>query len=127
MFVANKAAFLDEAAAKAALEPVAKTILEFPDHQVLIAGTTATEGPQDTSVLLSEERAKAVKNMLVKDFGVPESQLLTVGLGFEKDPFVRGQDIDANGNFVETEAAKNRRVVLVDAEDPIAQKILQEK
>ena len=127
MFVANKATFLDEAAAKAALEPVAKTILEFPDHQVLIAGTTATEGPQETSVLLSEERAKAVKNMLVKDFGVPESQLLTVGLGFEKDLFVRGQDIDANGNFVETEAAKNRRVVLVDAEDPIAQKILQEK
>lgn len=127
MFVANKAAFLDEAAAKAALEPVAKTILAYPDHQVLIAGTTATEGPQETSVLLSEERAKAVKNMLVKDFSVPESQLLTVGLGFEKDPFVRGQDIDANGNFVETEAARNRRVVLVDAEDPIAQKILQEK
>lgn len=127
MFVANKATFLDEAAAKAALEPVAKTILAYPDHQVLIAGTTATEGPQETSVLLSEERAKAVKNMLVEAFGVPESQLLTVGLGFEKDPFVRGQDIDANGNFVETEAAKNRRVVLVDAEDPIAQKILQEK
>ena len=50
----------------------------------------------------------------------------TVGLGFAADPFVRGQDVDSNGNFVETEGAKNRRTIIMDAEDPIAKTLLGE-
>lgn len=53
-----------------------------------------------------------------------EGQHLTFGLGYEADPFVRGQDRDANGKFVESEGAKNRRVIVMDAEDPIAREIL---
>ena len=45
-------------------------------------------------------------------------------MGFEADPFVRGQDRDANGKFVESEGAKNRRVIVMDANDPIAQELL---
>ena len=62
--------------------------------------------------------------MLVDEFGVPEDQLLTIGLGFEDDPFVRGRDRDAYGNFVETEAAKNRRVIVLDAESEIGMQLL---
>ena len=61
-----------------------------------------------------------VKELLVNYFGVPESQLVTAGLGYADDPFVRGQDVDSNGNFVETEGAKNRCVVVLDAESEIA-------
>lgn len=43
----------------------------------------------------------------------------------EADPFVRGQDRDANGKFVESEGAKNRRVIVMDANDPIAQELLK--
>lgn len=125
MFVANEAAFLDEEAAKAALQPVAEVILAHPDHPILLAGTTATEGDQAGCVELSNLRAAAVKDLLVSAFGVPEDQLQSVGLGYEADPFVRGQDRDANGNFIESEAAKNRRVVVMDANDPIAQELLQ--
>ena len=50
--------------------------------------------------------------------------MITVGLGYEADPFVRGRDVDSNGNFVETEGAKNRRVVVLDAESDIARQIL---
>ena len=64
--------------------------------------------------------------MLVKEFGVPEDQLITIGLGYEADPFVRGRDLDENGRQIETEAAKNRRVVVLDAESEIAQQILGE-
>ena len=124
MFIANEANFVNEEAAIEAIRPAAEVILKHPDHQVLIAGTTATIGTQESSVILSNERAMAVKNVLVNNFGVPEAQLQTVGLGHEDDPFVRGRDIDENGNFVETEAAKNRRVIIMDAEDPIAKMIL---
>lgn len=124
MFVSNKAIFVDEEAAKAALAPVAEVILAHPDHPVLLAGTTATDGQQESCVRLSSQRAEAVKNLLVSAYGVPEDQLLTVGLGYEADPFPRGQDRDSSGNFVESEAVKNRRVVVLDANDPTAQEIL---
>ena len=123
-FVADQAAFIDEAAAKDALEPVAKVILEHPDHKILLAGTTATFGDQAACVKLSNARAEAVKNMLVNTFGVPADQLLTVGLGYKDDPFERGRDVDANGNFVHTEAAKNRRVIVMDAETDVAKQVL---
>ena len=124
MFVSNKAVFVDEEAAKAALVPVAEVILAHPDHPVLLAGTTATDGEQESCVQLSSQRAEAVKNLLVSAYGVPADQLLTVGLGYAADPFPRGQDRDSKGNFVESEAVKNRRVVVLDANDPTAQAIL---
>lgn len=124
MFKAESDVFLDEAAAKEALKPVAEVILAHPDHPILLAGTTATDGDQQDRVDLSNRRAAAVKNLLVSAFGVPENQLTTIGLGFEADPFVRGQDRDANGKFVESEGAKNRRVIVMDANDPIAQELL---
>ena len=124
MFKAESDAFINEEAAKEALKPVAEVILAHPDHKILLAGTTATDGSQQARVELSNRRAAAVKGLLVSAFGVPEDQLLTIGLGFEADPFVRGQDRDANGKFVESEGAKNRRVVVMDANDPIAQELL---
>ena len=124
MFVSNKAIFVDEEAAKAALAPVAEVILAHPDHPILLAGTTATDGEQESCVRLSSQRAEAVKNLLVSAYDVPADRLLTVGLGYAADPFPRGQDRDSKGNFVESEAVKNRRVVVLDANDPTAQAIL---
>ncbi len=124
-FVAESDEFIDEAQAKEVLEPVAEAILAHPDSSVLLAGTTATDGSQAARVVLSEKRAEAVKNLLVTVYKVPESQIETIGLGFEDDPFERGKDRDANGNFVESEGRKNRRVVVLDTEDPIAQEILK--
>ena len=125
-FVADEATFIDETAAKEALAPVAEVILAHPDHPILLAGTTATFGDQTACVRLSNARADAVKNMLVNEFGVPADQLKTVGLGYKDDPFERGRDVDAYGNFVRTEAAKNRRVIVLDAESDIAKEILGE-
>ena len=79
---------------------------------------------QESCENLADRRAAAVRDLLVSEFGVPEAQLVTAGLGYEKDPFVRGRDVDANGNFVETEGAKNRRVVVLDAESGTARRIL---
>ena len=126
-FVINEATFIDEEKAKKALKPVADAILAHPDHSILLAGTTATDGTQESCVDLANRRCEAVKNLLVDTYGVPEAQLETIGLGYELDPFERGQDRDANGNFVESEGRKNRRVVVLDAEDPIAQELMKLK
>ena len=123
-FVANQAVFIDENEAREALAPVAEIILANPDHPILLAGTTAKYGSQESCVKLSDRRAAAVRDLLVNDFGVPASQLVSVGLGYEADPFARGRDIDANGHFVESEGAKNRRVVVLSAESDIARQIL---
>ena len=124
-FVINEATFIDEAKAKEVLKPVAESILKYPEHSVLIAGTTATDGTQKSCVDLANRRAEAVKKLLIDTYDVPESQLVTVGLGYELDPFERGKDIDANGKFVESEAKKNRRVVILDIDDPVAQELLK--
>jgi len=125
-FVTDQAVFLDPDAAVRACEPVAKVILSHPGHQILLAGSTATmpASRQESCEALSLSRANAVKQLLVERFGVPEEQLLTVGLGFEKDPFERGQDRGRDGRFIESEARKNRRVVLIDADTPIARELL---
>lgn len=127
-FVINSDEFIDEEAAKEAVEPVAEALLAYPDHSILIAGTTATDGTQESCVKLSERRAAAVKNLLVEEFGVPESQIETIGLGYEADPFERGQDREVEGDitskFIESEAKKNRRVVIMDIDSEIAQEIL---
>lgn len=125
MFQAESDVFSDKEAAKEAMKPVAEVILAHPDHKILLAGTTATDGSQQARVDLSNRRAAAVKELLVSTFGVPEDQLLTIGLGFDADPFVRGKDRDANGKFVESEGRKNRRVVVMDVDDPIAQELLK--
>lgn len=124
-FVINEATFIDEEKAKEVLKPVAEAILKYPEHSVLIAGTTATDMTQEECVDLANRRADAVKKLLMETYGVPESQLQTIGLGYELDPFERGQDRDANGKFVESEAKKNRRVVILDVDDPIARELLK--
>ncbi len=128
MFVANEATFINENAAKAAVAPVAEAILAHPDHSILIAGTTATDGSQESCVELSNRRAEAVKNLLVAEYGVPESQIQTIGLGYVADPFERGQDREIAGDitskFIESEGAKNRRVVIMDVDSVVAQEIL---
>ena len=122
-FVKNEAIFINEEEAREAAAPVAEILLADPGLTVLLAGTTAEYGSQESCVKLSQRRADAVKNLLTEAFGVPETQLVTAGLGYEDDPFERGRDW-SGGSFVETEAAKNRRVVIINAETEIAKSII---
>ncbi len=127
-FVAESEEFINENQAITALEPVAEAILAHPDNKILIAGTTATDGEQTARVKLSEARAEAVKKVLINTYNVPESQIQTIGLGYEDDPFERGQDRvvagDITSDFVESEGRKNRRVVVMDLDSEAAQQIL---
>lgn len=124
VFADGQDTFADQQTAETVLAPLADILLANPDRTVLLAGATDGFGSQEDCAALSAQRAEAVKTLLVSAFGVPQDQLLTVGMGYEKDPFAYGQDADANGDPVESEILKNRRIVVLDAEDPIAQDVL---
>lgn len=113
-FVGDQAIFLDEAAAREAIRVYADLLLAHPDNRVYVIGTTAS-GDHDFCIRLSEARARAVADVL-QDFGVPEQQLTPMGLGCE-DPW-HIDDHDANGAWIEENAVQNRKVMIIDVNDP---------
>ncbi len=110
-FVGDTAVFLDENKAREEIKVVADDLLAHPDNHVYVIGTTAS-GRRDFCKTLSDERAKAVTDVLT-DFGVPKEQLYLMGLGCVPGPW-REEDLDENGRLIEEKAAKNRRVIIVD-------------
>ncbi len=109
-FVGDKAVFVDKDEASRVLEQYADLLLDHPDNEVYIIGTTAT-GDRGFCEKLSIARAEAVKEVLCS-FGVAGSQMKTVGLGYE-DPW-HIDDLDSNGSQIEEYACKNRKVLIVD-------------
>ena len=89
---------------RAVLEKFAKVILMYPKAQVSIEGHTDSIGDADYNLELSHQRADAVKDYLVREFGISWARLKTKGYGEEK-PIV--------DNDVESIRHKNRRVEVV--------------
>ena len=119
-FVADTAIYADPEAAAAALRPAAEYIMAHPEFTALLIGTTAS-GDEAFCLQLSRDRVGAVRGTLVS-MGVPESQLLTRGLGYD-DPW-HIPDRDSGGRMVEKLASQNRKVVLMDADNPAARDII---
>ena len=69
----------------AKLEDLADAILSVldddPDEKFLIAGHTDAVGGFESNLALSEDRAAAVQDLLVEEFGVPARNLESVGYG----------------------------------------------
>lgn len=86
------------------LNDIAKILNEVPDVKVKIVGHTDADGDAAKNLDLSKRRAIAVKNELVKTFGVDASRLETDGKG--KTEPVAPNDTPAN-------KAQNRRVELI--------------
>lgn len=59
----------------------AAVLKNHPELKVAIKGYASPEGPHDHNNDLSVGRAKAVKDMLVKKFGIDESRISTEGCG----------------------------------------------
>ncbi|MGY2001731.1 OmpA family protein [Blastococcus sp. SYSU DS1024] len=78
-FVADTAAFRDEAAAVATLRPIAERTLAA-GLSAALAGTTADVGDAAGQVDLSRRRAQAVADALAA-LGVPADRLTVIGLG----------------------------------------------
>jgi outer membrane protein OmpA-like peptidoglycan-associated protein len=115
-FQPDSAEFVDGAAARAVLNPIADQ-LEADGLTATLTGTTARVGDLEGQIDLSERRARAVLAELVA-LGVPEDSLTAVGLGSEFPGYV--EDHDAAGNLLPGPAAANRKVVVDPAEGTLA-------
>lgn len=109
-FIGDKAEFVDYEEASSVLEQYAQVLLNHPNNKVYVIGTTAT-GSTEFCNELSVNRANVVCQVLVS-YGVPESQLIPIGMGYE-DPW-HIDDVDDNGKQIEKYASQNRKVLIVD-------------
>ena len=116
-FVPDSEALVDPNAAKAIIEPIAEYMLEHPELELLLVGTTAGDNTSEFGFSLSLGRAMTVKSILTS-FGVDEDRILTRGLG-GTDPW-HIYNVGTQGEL----AAQNRKVVLIDASTNVAQEIL---
>ena len=68
-------------AQEANVEMIAKYMKNNKDAKVKISGYASPEGSKELNQKLSEQRAEAVKNMLVKKYKIAADRLTTEGLG----------------------------------------------
>lgn len=86
------------------LEKIADLRRRFPDYVMLIVGHTDNTGSPDYNVRLSARRADAVKEWLIKRYGMAASKLDTMGRG-SQELLVTSGNVD--------EQAPNRRVEVI--------------
>lgn len=117
-FQPDGADYLNSESAKKVLYPYAEELKKFfgyyPDEKIWIVGTTAAVQKGSTgSIRLSLQRAETVKNTLI-EFGIPEKNLVTLGLG-AKFPWAVNEH--PNGTFDTVVAQANRAVWLLTARE----------
>lgn len=118
-FVSDEAKFVSESDAYEALKPIADILVKNTDMKVLIVGSTATDGTIEGCKDLSQMRSDKVKDTLIEELHVNPNQVSTFGAGQSPTPF-RVDDLDNNGNLIESEAAKNRAVYIVNSDSAVA-------
>jgi outer membrane protein OmpA-like peptidoglycan-associated protein len=101
LFEVNKANIAGES--MGTINEIVKLLNEHPDLKFSIEGHTDSDGDESFNQKLSEDRAAAVKTMLV-ELGIDQSCLETKGWG-ESKPI--------SGNSTPEEKANNRRVEFV--------------
>lgn len=84
------------------IEKLANFMKRYSELDVVIEGHTSKQGSQAHNQILSEERARAVADILVSRFNIPTFRVSSVGYGFSK--------LLDESNSAEAHAA-NRRIV----------------
>lgn len=137
-FIEDTADFIDEDATMKVLSSRALAMREFlrdnPDEKVFVVGSIARierdrnyENPNaDYPPYLSQSRAKAVADVLIKRYGINEASLVAVGAGVIEFSW-RNADEFAQGKDFEEEAAKNRVVNIFTEGSGECDELLQQK
>jgi outer membrane protein OmpA-like peptidoglycan-associated protein len=63
------------------IKDIASVLKENPTVKVKVVGHTSNDGDLNANLELSKQRAVAVKDMMIKEFGIEESRLETEGKG----------------------------------------------
>ncbi|MDQ5855064.1 MAG: OmpA family protein [Actinomycetota bacterium] len=99
-FVPDQAVFRDPGQARAVLTDYAREIAN--GRRALLTGTTASAGTSEYRLRLSQQRADAVRDLLVS-LGAPADRIGTQGLGSDFPGYVK--DRDPQGNVGNTEVS----------------------
>lgn len=104
------------------MTPLADYMINNPERKIVLIGTTASYGTNDSCVGLSMERAETIKSILVNDMNVNSDQLISVGLGYENTFHI--DDLNPDGTLNESVAPKNRCVIFADAYSDIGKQYM---
>jgi len=66
------------------IEALANFLKRYNDLSVVIEGHTSNVGDKTLNQILSENRAKAVSQLLVNDFNIDQQRVTSVGYGFDR-------------------------------------------
>lgn len=125
-FNSGTAELADKSTAKDALNYVVEYMNAHPDFKLLVCGTTACWGGKNYCMNLSNDRASAVCQLLINDFGIDKSRVQAVGVGYSFDDFYT-YDQTPDGELDDDIAPVNRSVKLVDLDSDTATRILSMK
>lgn len=91
------------------IERIAKVMTEYPQTALVIEGHTDSVGSADANLRLSQQRADAVKAVLVEHFNIDASRIAAVGRG-EYEPVADNDTPEgrAQNRRVETEISASR-------------------
>ncbi|MFI3212754.1 MAG: OmpA family protein [Eubacteriales bacterium] len=118
-FVGDEASYLYPEVALDTIRPIAECLIADESIKLLLIGSTAGDVTNEATIQLSQDRADAVKNSLV-NLGVSEGRIISVGMACEDPWHIK------NVGYEGTMASSNRKVVLIDADTELAQKIINE-
>jgi outer membrane protein OmpA-like peptidoglycan-associated protein len=104
-------------AAEEALKKVAVVLSQFPESMVTVEGFTDAKGSKSFNMQLSQERANAVKDWVVRNGNVPAGNITARGFG-EQNPVAPNTNLDGSDN--PAGRALNRRVSIVVEKSPAA-------
>lgn len=88
------------------LTKVQRAIYEFPDSYIMVEGHTDATGSAYKNKILSQQRAKAVKEYLLANLNLKDSQIEAIGKG-DQEPIASNKTAEGR--------AKNRRIEILIA------------
>jgi outer membrane protein OmpA-like peptidoglycan-associated protein len=88
----------------ALMNKVREALALFPDSSIVVEGHTDANGSDSTNLILSQDRADAVRQYLVTHFGTNPEKISSIGYG-EARPVATNETADGR--------ARNRRIDLV--------------
>ena len=93
-----------DASSTALMEKVKRSLALFPGSTIVVEGHTDSNGGDSANLILSQDRADAVKQYLVTNFAVDAEKVSSIGYG-EARPVATNETADGR--------ARNRRIDLV--------------
>lgn len=95
---------------------------ENPEFELLICGTTTSKGSPQSCIIFSEQRAQAIRSLLIEKGGIDKSRIFILGCGWSSSLYIPDRTTDGNLN---ENAKLNRTVKLLDYNSDTALNIKQ--